>query len=38
VEPGTFSGDIEASKKSLAELRSLVARHPKIEVLLGHQR
>ena len=38
VEPGTFSSDIESSKKSLAELKSLAARHPKMEVRLGHQR
>jgi glyoxylase-like metal-dependent hydrolase (beta-lactamase superfamily II) len=38
VEPGTFSSDIETSKKTLAELKSLVARHPTIEVRLGHQR
>jgi glyoxylase-like metal-dependent hydrolase (beta-lactamase superfamily II) len=38
VEPGAFSTDVETSKKSLAELKSLAARHPKIEVRLGHQR
>lgn len=38
VVPGTFSSDIEASKKSLAELKGLSARHPKMEVRLGHQR
>jgi N-acyl homoserine lactone hydrolase len=38
VEPGTFSSDIEASKRSLTALRSLVARHPTISVRLGHQR
>ena len=38
VEPGTFSSDIEAGQKSLAQLKSLAARHPKMEVRLGHQR
>jgi N-acyl homoserine lactone hydrolase len=38
VEPGTFSSDIEASKKSLTELKALAARHPKMDVRLGHQR
>lgn len=38
VEPGSFSSDVEASKKSLATLKNLVARHPTIDVRLGHQR
>jgi glyoxylase-like metal-dependent hydrolase (beta-lactamase superfamily II) len=37
VEPGTFSDDKKASAESLARLRTLVERHPKIEVRLGHQ-
>ncbi len=37
VEPGGFSNNLEVSKRSLAELRSLVARHPQIDVRLGHQ-
>jgi N-acyl homoserine lactone hydrolase len=38
VEPGSFSGDRPANKASLANLRALVARHPEIDVRLGHQR
>jgi glyoxylase-like metal-dependent hydrolase (beta-lactamase superfamily II) len=37
VEPGTFSSDQPASAVSLSRLRSLVLRHPKIDVRLGHQ-
>ena len=37
VEPGTFNTDTPGSKVSLAKLRALVARHPGIEVRLGHQ-
>jgi glyoxylase-like metal-dependent hydrolase (beta-lactamase superfamily II) len=37
VEPGTFSEDIAASAQSLAELRALSARHPQLDVRLGHQ-
>ena len=37
VEPGEFSADRARSKKSLAALEDLVARHPTIEVRLGHQ-
>ncbi|MBI2390485.1 MAG: MBL fold metallo-hydrolase [Deltaproteobacteria bacterium] len=37
VEPGSFSEDRPMSAKSLARLRDLVARHPKIEVRMGHQ-
>jgi len=38
VEPGTFSDDLPRSVGSLARLRRLVAKHPSIEVRLGHQR
>lgn len=38
IEPGTFSSDQPESNKSLAALRSLAARHPTIDVRLGHQR
>jgi glyoxylase-like metal-dependent hydrolase (beta-lactamase superfamily II) len=37
VEPGTFSEDIAESARSLAELRALSARHPQMDVRLGHQ-
>ncbi len=37
VEPGSFSVDRSKSAESLARLRSLVARHPAIDVRLGHQ-
>lgn len=37
VEPGSFSEDKPESAKSLARLKELVARHPKIEVRMGHQ-
>jgi len=37
VEPGTFSEDIAASVQSLAQLRALAARHPQLDVRLGHQ-
>ncbi len=37
VEPGTFSEDRARSAESLAKLEALVARHPKIDVRLGHQ-
>jgi glyoxylase-like metal-dependent hydrolase (beta-lactamase superfamily II) len=37
VEPGTFSVDQAQSRASLAKLRRLVARHPNIDVRLGHQ-
>jgi N-acyl homoserine lactone hydrolase len=37
VEPGTFSFDRPKSAVSLAALRALVARHPAIDVRLGHQ-
>lgn len=38
VVPGSFSSDIEASKKSFLALKELSARHPKMDVRLGHQR
>jgi len=37
VEPGSFSNDRPASAESLRQLRALVARHPRIDVRLGHQ-
>lgn len=37
VEPGNFSHDKPASRRSLKQLRELVARHPSIDVRLGHQ-
>jgi glyoxylase-like metal-dependent hydrolase (beta-lactamase superfamily II) len=37
VEPGTFSTDRPRSKESLARLRRFVAKHPRIDVRLGHQ-
>jgi N-acyl homoserine lactone hydrolase len=37
VEPGTFSHDQPASAESLAHLRAFVAKHPNIDVRLGHQ-
>jgi glyoxylase-like metal-dependent hydrolase (beta-lactamase superfamily II) len=38
VPPGSFSEDHDANAESLARLRALVARHPSIDVRLGHQR
>lgn len=38
VEPGLFSGDRPQNAISLSNLRALVARHPGIDVRLGHQR
>jgi|GEM_PF-225107 len=38
VEPGEFSSDQPTSADSLSKLKALVARHPQIEVRLGHQR
>ncbi len=38
VEPGTFSHDKGKSAESLSRLRAFVARHPTIDVRLGHQR
>ena len=37
VTPGTFTADRARNAESLAALRSLAARHPEIEVFLGHQ-
>jgi N-acyl homoserine lactone hydrolase len=37
VEPGTFSADQPESRKSLAALEALAARHPELDVRLGHQ-
>jgi N-acyl homoserine lactone hydrolase len=38
VEPGEFSSDRPRSAVSLKTLQDLVARHPRIEVRVGHQR
>ncbi len=37
VAPGSFTEDHEANAESLKRLRALVARHPGIDVRLGHQ-
>jgi glyoxylase-like metal-dependent hydrolase (beta-lactamase superfamily II) len=37
VEPGSFSEDRPASRRSLERLEQLAARHPKMDVRLGHQ-
>jgi glyoxylase-like metal-dependent hydrolase (beta-lactamase superfamily II) len=37
VEPGDFTEDNDRNLKSLKSLKELVARHPLIEVRLGHQ-
>jgi glyoxylase-like metal-dependent hydrolase (beta-lactamase superfamily II) len=37
VGPGTFSDDVARSGESLARLQRFVARHPRIQVRLGHQ-
>lgn len=37
VEPGDFTADNEHNLKSLKSMKELVARHPQIEVRLGHQ-
>jgi glyoxylase-like metal-dependent hydrolase (beta-lactamase superfamily II) len=37
VEPGDFTSDHERNLKSLKNMKALVARHPEIEVRLGHQ-
>jgi glyoxylase-like metal-dependent hydrolase (beta-lactamase superfamily II) len=37
VGPGTFSDDVGASAESLARLERFAARHPGMEVRLGHQ-
>ncbi len=38
VGPGTFSEDVAASADSLSRLERFVARHPDVDVRLGHQR
>ncbi len=38
VEPGSFSHDLPRSVESLSRLRAFVAKHPSIDVRLGHQR
>lgn len=38
VEPGDYTVDNARNLKSLISLKQLVARHPKIEVRVGHQR
>ncbi|QKE39362.1 MBL fold metallo-hydrolase [Ferrovum myxofaciens] len=38
VEPGDFTEDNERNLKNLKSLKDLVARHPQIDVRLGHQR
>lgn len=38
VEPGDFTEDNERNLKNLKRLKNLVANHPQIKVLLGHQR
>jgi len=38
VDPGKFTADHSGNAISLARLRALVARHPTIDVRLGHQR
>jgi glyoxylase-like metal-dependent hydrolase (beta-lactamase superfamily II) len=37
VAPGSFSADVAQSQESLDRLEQLVARHPGIDVRLGHQ-
>ncbi|XXX73357.1 hypothetical protein WMF30_37530 [Sorangium sp. So ce134] len=37
VEPETFSHDHADDARSLALLRALAARHPSMQVRLGHQ-
>lgn len=37
VEPGDFTSDHTRNLQSLAAMKALVARHPSIEVRLGHQ-
>jgi len=37
VEPGTFSNDAKQSVESLKQLEALAARHPALDVRLGHQ-
>jgi N-acyl homoserine lactone hydrolase len=37
VEPGDYTRDQESNRRSLLALKALVARHPNIQVRLGHQ-
>ena len=37
VEPGDYTRDNDKNLKSLLSLKALVARHPTIDVRLGHQ-
>ena len=37
VEPGSFSSDLKASALSLENLRRFAAKHPTMDVRLGHQ-
>jgi glyoxylase-like metal-dependent hydrolase (beta-lactamase superfamily II) len=37
VEPGSASADRSRNRISLLELEALVARHPQVQVRLGHQ-
>lgn len=37
VEPGSFSSDRAQSASSLARLRRFVAKHPTMDVRVGHQ-
>lgn len=37
VEPGTFTADQAENARTLAQLRTLAAAHPALEVRLGHQ-
>jgi len=37
VEPGSFSADRPRSAKNLERLRAFAARHPRVDVRLGHQ-
>lgn len=37
VQPGTYSSDQPQSAESLAHLRAFVAKHPGVDVRLGHQ-
>ncbi|MGV3625987.1 MAG: MBL fold metallo-hydrolase [Archangium sp.] len=38
VEPGTFTADLEQSRRSFERLQKFSKAHPEIEVRLGHQR
>ncbi len=37
VEPGTFTNDHQRNRDNLLRLKALVARHPNMQVRLGHQ-